>query len=71
MGAAVFADVGRTWGEGLAADLGTLKNVGVGLRLSSSRSGQGSVIHLDVAFPLDGDGSIDSVQWLVSSKNSF
>ena len=71
VGAAVFLDIGRTWGAGLAADLGVLRNAGFGLRLTSSRSGHGSVLHLDVALPLDGGDSIDSVQWLVSTKNSF
>jgi len=73
VGAAAFFDVGRTWpGAGQQVpNLGLLKDVGVGLRLSSRRSGLGSVIHLDVAFPLDGDGSIESVQWLVESKSTF
>lgn len=71
VGAAVFFDVGRTWGDTEGYDQGLLKNVGVGLRLSSSRSGLGSVIHLDVAMPLDGDPSIESVQWLVTTKSSF
>jgi hypothetical protein len=71
VGGAVFVDVGRTWGEGVAPDLGTLSNAGFGLRLSSSRSGNGSVIHLDVAFPLGAADSIESVQWLISTKSSF
>lgn len=71
VGGAVFVDVGRTWGDGRAPDRGLLRNAGFGLRLSSSRSGVGSVVHLDVAFPLDADSSIDSVQWLVSTKKSF
>jgi hypothetical protein len=29
------------------------------------------MIHLDVAFPLDRDPSIDSVQWLVSTRETF
>lgn len=33
-------------------DLGLLRDVGLGLRLSSSRSGQGAMVHLDLAFPL-------------------
>jgi outer membrane protein assembly factor BamA len=69
--AAVFVDVGRTWGEGRTPDLGLLRDAGFGLRLSSSRSGLGSVVHFDVAFPLDGDDSIERVQWLVSTKKSF
>ncbi len=73
VGGAVFADVGRTWGrrQDTRDSLGILKDVGFGLRLGNSRSGLGSVIHLDFAFPLDGDDSLDKVQFLVVTKNSF
>jgi outer membrane protein assembly factor BamA len=70
VGGAVFFDAGRTWGGG-ASQLGLLRDVGVGLRLSSSRSGLGNVIHFDLAFPLDGDPSIKSTQWLVTTKATF
>jgi hypothetical protein len=71
--AAAFGDVGRTWGTDVtgADSLGWLKDVGVGLRLGSSRSSFGNVIHIDLAFPLDGDDSIDSVQFLVETKGRF
>jgi hemolysin activation/secretion protein len=74
VGAAVFFDAGRAWGEpglGPAENLGLLKDVGFGLRLGTSRSALGNVIHVDVAFPLDGGRSIDSVQFLVQTKRSF
>jgi hypothetical protein len=74
VGAAVFFDAGRAWGEpglGPAENLGLLKDVGFGLRLGTSRSALGNVIHVDVAFPLDGDRSIDSVQFLVHTSRSF
>ena len=73
VGGAVFTDIGRTWGhrQDTQHSLGILKDAGFGLRLGNSRSGLGSVIHLDVAFPLDGDDSIDKVQFLVVTKNSF
>jgi len=29
------------------------------------------MIHLDIAFPLDGDSSIDDVQILLESKRTF
>jgi hypothetical protein len=45
--------------------------VGIGLRLEVTRSGLGNVIHLDVAFPLDGDPTISRVQYLVTTKQSF
>jgi hypothetical protein len=72
VGAAVFYDLGRTWGgDPLSAPQGWLQDVGFGLRLANSRSALGSVVHLDLAFPLGGDPSIQSVQWLVSTKASF
>jgi surface antigen-like variable number repeat protein len=74
-GAAVFFDAGRAWfpdsASPSALDRRVLKDVGVGLRLGSSRSARGSMVHLDLAFPLDRDRSIKSVQWLVSSSETF
>lgn len=73
VGGAVFADAGRTWGRGAVAtpNLGWLADAGVGLRLGMSRSGLGNVLHIDVAFPLNGDDSIDSMQFQVETKRSF
>jgi hypothetical protein len=74
VGAAVFFDAGRAWGDpvmGPSENLGLLKDVGFGLRFGTSRSALGNVIHVDVAFPLDGGRSIDSVQFLVQTKRSF
>jgi hypothetical protein len=73
IGAAVFLDVGRTWGDNPVGDenLGWLSDVGFGLRLGNDRSGIGRVVHLDVAFPIGGESSISSVQFLVKGKTSF
>jgi len=73
VGGAVFADIGRTWGDNPAGgpSLGWLKNIGLGLRLAPTRSSGRDMIHIDIAFPLDGDASIDSVQFLIESKRSF
>ncbi len=73
VGFAVFADAGRTWGENPAGGtpIGWLKDVGFGLRLAPTRSGSNKVFHVDLAFPLDGDSSIDSVQFLLTSSRSF
>jgi Omp85 superfamily domain len=72
VGAAVFFDAGRTWSD-LPGDrnLGLLKDVGVGLRLGSSRSALGQVIHIDLAFPLDGPADLKRTQWLVTTKAGF
>jgi outer membrane protein assembly factor BamA len=73
VGGAVFADIGRTWGENPVGGppLGWLKDIGVGLRLGSTRSTGRDVVHIDIAFPLDGDPTIDDVQFLIESKRSF
>lgn len=73
VGFAAFADVGRTWGDNPAgsSSLGWLKDVGFGLRLAPTRASSNKVFHIDVAFPLDGDPSIDSVQFLLTSSRSF
>jgi hypothetical protein len=73
IGYAVFLDAGRVTGRDPRASpsLGTLYDVGVGLRLSSPRSSGRSIAHVDLAFPLNGDSSIDSVQLLFETKTSF
>jgi outer membrane protein assembly factor BamA len=73
VGAAVFADVGRTWGEApLASEpQGWLSDVGFGLRLGNARSGLGNVLHIDIAFPLGASGDISSTQLLLEAKKTF
>ena len=73
LGGAVFFDMGRTWGDNPAGEPGQgwLRDVGFGLRFANTRTSIGKVIHVDVAFPLDGDDDIDSVQLLLEGKRSF
>jgi hypothetical protein len=78
VGAAVFLDIGRTWRNDAGGDLGaasrdygTLRDVGIGLRLANSHSGLGQMIHVDLAFPLDRDTSIRSPQLVISTKRTF
>ncbi len=73
VGAAIFFDAGRTWGNAplAAPGLGLLKDAGFGLRFGNSRSGLGNVVHVDVAFPFNGDTSISKVQFLVQTEKSF
>ena len=73
VGGAVFADAGRVWGENPVGEVnqGWLRDIGVGLRFAPTRTGFRKIIHLDIAFPLDGDNSIDDIQILLESKSSF
>lgn len=73
VGAAIFADAGRVWGpNALGPDhRDWLVDVGFGLRFALTRVASGRVVHLDIAFPLNGDESIDEVQFLLESRKSF
>jgi len=73
LGGAVFFDAGRAWGGNVIGlpDPGLLRDAGIGLRIGNARSGIANVIHVDVAFPLDGDPSIARAQLLVVTKKSF
>lgn len=73
VGGAIFYDMGRTWGDNPAGtpSQGLLKDAGFGLRLGNSRSALGNVLHVDIAFPLDGDKSISNMQFLVETQRSF
>jgi hemolysin activation/secretion protein len=73
VGWAVFADVGRVTGRDPRATepLGTLYNVGAGLRLTSPRASGRNVLHVDLAFPLKRQPNIDSVQFVIETKGSF
>ena len=73
VGFAAFADAGRTWGRNALGNesRGWLTDVGVGLRLAPTRAGTREIFHIDLAFPLDGDDSIDSAQLILEAKGSF
>jgi outer membrane protein assembly factor BamA len=73
VGYALFADAGQVRGHDprAAPSLGMLYDVGIGLRLSSPRASGHSIVHVDLAFPLNGDPSIDKVQLVIETKGSF
>ena len=71
-GAAAFAEVGRAWGgDAPASRLGLLRDVGIGLRLGSSRSSHGAMVHVDLAYPLDAPGDRRRPQLLISTGDTF
>lgn len=73
LGGAAFVDVGRAWGGVLpnTDNPGWLGDVGFGLRVVSERSSFGTVVHVDVAFPVKRVGDISKAQLLVKAKRSF
>lgn len=80
LGYAAFVDIGRTWFDDKAPawvpdrrgdHFGTLANVGVGLRLESTRTRRDRVFHIDVARSLvDGPG-VESWELTLSGKRRF
>ena len=81
LGAAVFADVGRAWFEDdpppwMPADddgeeFDTLIDVGVGLRLESTRTRRDALLHLDVGFPLTDGPDVRGVEVTITAKRSL
>lgn len=73
VGGAVFYDVGATWGRDAlgAPSRARLRDLGFGLRLGNARSSRGNVVHIDVAFPLDGGPGVRGVQYLIETRTSF
>jgi hemolysin activation/secretion protein len=73
VGYAAFIDAGRTWGEDprTTSGMGMLYDAGFGLRLTSPRSSSGTVIHIDLATPLNGPESVGGVQLSIKTKSSF
>jgi hypothetical protein len=73
VGGAVFYDMGAAFGRDAlgSRSQGLLRDMGFGLRFGNSRSARGNVLHVDVAYPLDGDSSARSVQFLIQTKKSF
>lgn len=73
LGGVAFLDIGRAWFSDRpnGPDGGWLRDVGVGLRLAADRFESSRILHLDLAFPLDGDPDIDDVQLLVRGESTF
>jgi outer membrane translocation and assembly module TamA len=73
VGGAVFYDMGATWGRDAlgSSSQGLLRDVGFGLRFGNSRSALGNVLHVDVAYPLDGDSSARKLQFIIETRKSF
>ena len=73
IGAAAFLDAGRVWqpAGGPANGLGLLRDVGFGLRIGSPRSSTGRMLHIDVAWPLDGPDDLRGAQLVIETTRSF
>lgn len=81
LGAAAFVDVGRVWyrrdapawvPEDRSDDaFGTLANVGVGLRLESTRTRRDRIVHIDFAVPLVDGPRVKGIEVTLEAKQSL
>lgn len=73
VGAAVFIDVGRAWFPANPSDheFNVLGDVGIGLRLESTRTPNGNLVHIDLAFPLVDGQRVKGLQLLLNVKQSL
>ena len=74
VGGAGFFDAGRAWAGSNTntANPGWLSNAGFGLRFFSVRAATSTVLHVDVAFPLNtADVNVKKTQFLIKTKTSF
>ncbi len=81
LGTAAFLDVGRAWYEGEVPDwvpddrdadhFGVIGNVGLGLRLESTRTRRDLIIHLDVALPLRDGPDVRGVEVTLTAKQTL
>lgn len=73
LGAAAFVDIGKVSGDSTVPEsaLGTLKSVGIGLRLGSLRSSRSNTLHIDLAYPLDARPQDRDLAFIVETRRSF
>ncbi len=72
VGVAGFFDVGRVYGKQTWGAGQTYKNIGVGLRLAPSKTDEGRIVHIDLAYPIGTNvPGGKSVQFVIEAKTSF
>ncbi|MCH8173613.1 MAG: BamA/TamA family outer membrane protein [Proteobacteria bacterium] len=75
VGGAFFFDVGRAWKSGVdnGVEDELLADIGFGIRLLSSKSASGRVVHIDFAVPLTNrnDPDVNKIQIAFNIKSSF
>ncbi len=73
VGYAAFFDVGRAWfpSDPDDDDYGMLANVGLGLRLESTRTRRDRIFHIDMGVPLVDGPRVDAVQFSFTVKTQL
>lgn len=73
LGGAAFIDVGKTFGDSPVKNTNDsmLASVGIGARFYAVRSSEAQVIHLDLIKPISSDLNVSSLEFRLSTKQSF
>ncbi len=71
VGGLVFFDAGKAWGLPHEPNSPLLSNVGIGLRLSSTKVRIGNIIHIDVAKPTAVKNGISKYQITIGAYQKF
>lgn len=71
VGTVAFFDMGKAWGLPDQPYSPLLTNVGVGLRLSSTKIRVGNVVHIDIATPTSAKSGIDKYQLTIGAEAKF
>ncbi len=71
VGAVAFFDMGKAWGLVDQPYSPLLTNVGVGLRLSSTKIRVGNIVHIDIATPTSAKSGIDKYQLTIGAEAKF
>jgi outer membrane translocation and assembly module TamA len=71
VGGVVFFDAGKAWGLLNEPESPLLSDVGIGLRLSSSKVRIGNVIHVDLAMPTSPKDGLSKYQLTIGAYQKF
>jgi outer membrane translocation and assembly module TamA len=71
VGGVVFFDAGKAWGLPNEPRAPLLSNVGIGLRLSSTKVRIGNIVHVDVAMPTTAKDGLSKYQLTIGAYQKF
>jgi hemolysin activation/secretion protein len=71
VGGVVFFDAGKAWGLPNEPKSPFLSNVGLGLRLSSTKVRIGNIVHVDVAMPTTAQDGLSKYQLTIGAFQKF
>lgn len=71
VGALIFLDAGTIWFDDDSEKFPLRSNLGVGLRLNSSKTNIGNVVHIDFSVPTRREEGVDRFQWTLRAEQNF